>query len=151
MKRFFDKIVKTDSCWNWTAALRGKSGYGCLKYKNKVIDAHRFSWILHNGDIPNNLLVCHSCDNRKCVNPNHLFLGTASDNMQDCLKKGRLKIPRTKLGRIPPNAVLSKTEVVSIKNKLQTNTVSLKKLAEELSIPYQTLRDIKGNRSYKTY
>lgn len=90
MKRFFDKVNKTDECWEWNAALRGKTGYGAFKLNGKVIDAHRISYELHNGIIPNGMHVCHTCDNRKCVNPNHLFLGTYKDNHQDGVNKGRI-------------------------------------------------------------
>lgn len=91
MLRFFDKIEKTDTCWNFKGASRG-NGYGAFKLSGKVVDAHRVSYMLHHGDIPDGLQVCHSCDNRKCVNPDHLFLGTGKDNMQDCKNKGRIAI-----------------------------------------------------------
>lgn len=90
MKRFFDKINKTETCWIWTAGSRGKTGYGAFKFNGKVIDAHRVSYQIHKGYIPTSMYVCHTCDDRKCVNPEHLFLGTAKDNHQDAVNKGRV-------------------------------------------------------------
>lgn len=92
MKRFFDKIEKTDSCWNWVGA-KTSGGYGNIGINNKTVRAHRLSYELHNGPFDPKLFVCHKCDNPGCVNPEHLFLGNNSDNMKDCFIKGRLKIP----------------------------------------------------------
>ena len=92
MKRFFDKVNKTDSCWLWTAGTRGKTGYGAFRLNDKVVDAHRVSYELHNGVIPEGVYVCHTCDNRLCVNPNHIFLGSPKDNWKDGFDKGRIKL-----------------------------------------------------------
>lgn len=96
MKRFLDKVLVVGTCWEWQAASRGKTGYGAFKFKGKVVDAHRVSYFLFYGVIPDGLLVCHKCDNRKCVNPHHLFLGTHKDNYNDARLKGRIRIiPQT--------------------------------------------------------
>lgn len=86
--RFWDYCNKTESCWLWTASVIN-TGYGCFRVHRKTILAHRFSYELAFGTIPNGLFVCHRCDTPKCVLPDHLFLGTVADNIQDCINKGR--------------------------------------------------------------
>lgn len=84
--RFWKMVSKGPDCWEWTGAIGGRYGqfsnYGRLP-------AHRFSWVLHFGEIPEGLQICHHCDNPICVNPEHLFAGTQSDNMLDMVKKDR--------------------------------------------------------------
>lgn len=72
---------------------KNKRGYGITMFRGKCMGAHRASWIENYGDIPDGMLVCHKCDNPSCINPEHLFLGTQSENMQDCKRKGRLIPP----------------------------------------------------------
>jgi hypothetical protein len=87
--RFFTKVNKTDTCWNWTAACK-HNGYGQFMLHEGINRrAHRISWMIHNGSIKDDLMVLHKCDNRKCVNPEHLFLGTAKDNTTDMMNKNR--------------------------------------------------------------
>lgn len=88
--RFQKRIIQTESCWLWNGALNGY-GYGLfwIKGEGRYITAHRAAWLLYRGDITNNLHVLHRCDIPRCVNPDHLFLGTQQDNMFDAKIKRR--------------------------------------------------------------
>ena len=81
--------VTESGCWIWTGSM-SSGGYGQVKIGGKLHRAHRVAWTIFKGPIHDGLMVCHRCDVRDCVNPEHLFLGTAKDNFQDCLKKGRM-------------------------------------------------------------
>jgi hypothetical protein len=77
-------------CWIWQGCVN-TNGYGYLTHCYKNYQAHRFSWIIHNGEIPPGMWVLHKCDTPLCVRPDHLFLGTAADNNADAMRKGRAK------------------------------------------------------------
>lgn len=86
--KFWSRIDKTEYCWNWTGPVSNR-GHGCVTIDRIPMTAYRYSWLLHNGPVPDKLYVLHKCDNRLCVKPDHLWLGTQSDNMQDMVSKGR--------------------------------------------------------------
>lgn len=89
--RFLARIpywASTSKCWLWRGATDTK-GYGCLGYTGTTTRANRLAWLCFFGEIPSGLLVCHHCDNPRCCNPFHLFLGTVSDNAKDSVAKGR--------------------------------------------------------------
>lgn len=99
--RFWAKVKKTEGCWEWTGALTYR-GYGTIYQTapRTKAPAHRVSWELHNGPIPEGMFVCHHCDHRKCVRPDHLFLGDSAANMLDARLKGRFGKPDI-LVRVP--------------------------------------------------
>lgn len=88
-QRFWEKVKKTDGCWLWTAS--HTKGYGQIRDESRfgMISAHRASWIIHYGPIPDGMCVLHRCDVPLCVNPAHLFLGTNEENVDDMIRKGR--------------------------------------------------------------
>lgn len=116
-RQFYDKSVinKNSGCWDWIASFGG-TGYGQFGDGNKPIGAHRVSYLIHIGLIPEGMFVCHKCDNRKCVNPSHLFLGTRQDNMDDMKLKNRQS-----RGEKHPSTKLSDNDVDIIKTSSLTN------------------------------
>lgn len=90
IQRFDEKWTPEpySGCWLWSGAL-SDTGYGIFHFEGKLMGAHKASWVMRFGKIGSKIDVCHRCDTPSCVNPSHLFTGTRSDNMQDCISKGR--------------------------------------------------------------
>jgi len=130
-KRFWNKVNKkeSDECWNWTACIN-TDGYGIIAVNGQADSAHRVSWKIHHGEIPEGMCVCHKCDNPSCVNPNHLFLGTQEDNIKDMCRKGRAV---HKLGEDAPNAKLTEKEVIEIRRRYR-NGESVSAIAEKYPV-----------------
>lgn len=150
--RFLKKIKKTPNCWEWKAQ-KNIQGYGLLWFREGgrrfFRKAHRLMWELENGEIEKGKYICHSCDNPGCVRPSHLFIGTANDNNQDKIKKGR----NFNLSRAShPMAKLTEAQVSEIRNAKASATKRFwgaKDLAYRLGISYPHLCKIAKGSSWK--
>lgn len=144
LKRFWAKVDKRglNQCWEWSAG-RLSNGYGAFRITGVSQSAHRASWMIHNGEIPEGMLVCHHCDNRTCINPDHLFLGTAQDNLDDMTAKNR----RAKGERIGTSK-LKQSEVDGIRNLYNSTNTTMVELGIKYSVHYTNVSMIINNKSW---
>lgn len=140
---FLDKFERTATCWLWTAA-RKENGYGVLGLNNgPTFYAHRVSYELFIGEIKDALCVCHHCDNPACVNPRHLFLGTAKENTLDRINKGR-----TFNGMRHPGALLTDDDVHLIRKLYPLGGVSYTQLSLQFGVTRKSIANIIARKSW---
>lgn len=182
-ERFWSKVQKfgpvpkgkpsLGRCWMWIPQME-QNRYGCFTLNNKSVTAHRVSWELHRGPIPNSLMVLHHCDNRPCCNPDHLFLGTQLDNITDCVSKKRnafgarhgskTKPERVARGErhgftlhpesIPKgerngNSRLTNKRVIAIRREYAKGGITQARLANRLGIPLAHLNRIIVKKAWR--
>ena len=153
--RFWAKasIPSADCCWEWQAATKGgKHPYGVIGIGRRgegVARAHVLAYEWAFGPIPDGLNVCHKCDNPRCVNPEHLFLGTHGDNRRDCRNKGRSVDHPRQEGAANVNAKLTEDLVRYIRQYPSGQGSGLLQLARDLGISYSTVKRVRSGKVWK--
>jgi hypothetical protein len=145
MSSFWNKVDKRseNDCWEWRGMVDAETGYGRFCWNRKANSAHRFAYMSTRGAIPPGKYVCHMCDNRLCQNPDHLFVGTATDNNRDMFRKGR--------GSKPPSAAkITSEQVVKIRELWVPYKVTRRHISELLGLPYKSVESATTKSRWKT-
>lgn len=142
-QRFWEKVIKSGDCWLWQGA-KTPNGYGRFWDGSRHIYAHRFSYELAGGAIPEKYHCCHHCDTPSCVNPKHIFVGTPKDNMVDRDKKGRMDIRHLQVPR-----KLSVQSVIAIRSAYRSGGVSQSTLANKYQVNQSVISRIVNCKDWK--
>lgn len=151
---FWGHVTKTETCWLYGRAKR----YHFVQRDGRTTTAHRYAWLITNGTIPLGLHVCHKCDNRQCVRPSHLFLGTPADNSADMARKGRAATGRrngkytkpecTPRGEQTSNALLTTDDVLEIRAQ-RARGATLMALAEKYGVHFTTIHSASTGKNWR--
>ncbi len=137
---FWSKVDKSGDCWEWKAG-KTSGGYGVFWMDLKQNLAHRVAMAFSGENVPDDLCVCHTCDNRSCVNPDHLFVGTQQDNLRDMVEKGRGPDRR---GENSATAKLTSNDVLSIRSDSRSHCV----IANDYGVAQSTVTRIKNGKRW---
>lgn len=148
--KYTNPSTKVKSCWRWDGPI-GSNGYGLLvvggRRNHSNLSAHRLSYTIFNGEIPNGKFVCHSCDNRWCVNPKHLWVGTAKDNIRDAVKKGRFHGNQL-AGENHGSAKIKLRDVPKIRKLYATGKYTHSVIAEMFGVKHSTIGNIVTHKAW---
>lgn len=150
--RFWKKVRRGEGCWEWTGYRQSPvyGGHGLFRRGDGRVGmhgAHRASWEIHNGPVPTGLFVLHRCDNPPCVRPDHLFLGTQSDNVRDMDAKGRRRV-RPLHGEANPSARLTEALVLELRERNKGGE-GYRRLARAFGISTATVQDAVSGRTWR--
>lgn len=132
-----------DACWLWSGNL-APDGYGKTKVGDKYLSAHRLSWFIHRGEIPEGKILMHLCDNRACVNPDHLKLGTTQENTADSVRKGRRK---PAVGAQLPHSKLNESSVRAIRDAARRG-VPQAQIAQTFGLCQQAVHKVVARKTW---
>lgn len=145
LKELYEKqVIRQEACWDWKGTLH-RTGYAVIQYDGKQIGAHKASWLIHKGALTEKLWVLHKCDNKKCTNPEHLYLGSPSRNSLDREERQRRPIKR---GIFHPNSKLTDEQVLEIKKLIRIG-VPMTKISRDFKISYGSIEAIKNRKTWK--
>jgi len=149
-RRFMNRIevVPETGCWEWQGKL-GPFGYGGFSIGGKTTTAHRAGWRLFKGDVPKNIEVCHKCDNPKCVNPDHMFLGTHEENMKDAWQKERFANRRILRGEGIGTSKLTDYDVLEIRRLRSGEGKTMEEIAIMFDVTKGTIWKVISGRSWR--
>lgn len=147
-KEFFSNLYDVNEatgCWIWNRSVMS-NGYGAIGVNYQVKTAHRVAYELWVGPIPKGFFVCHHCDNRKCVNPDHLFAGTTKDNNADMMRKGR-NGGAILSGSCNPSAKFTSSQIEEIRK----SDIPHNQMAKLFGVHEETIRRIRRSRTYSSH
>jgi len=147
-QRFWQKVDKStkEKCWNWNASKR--AGYGAFKLNGKVVGAHRVSMEIKDGLAAGDL-VLHKCDNKSCVNPNHLYKGDYSDNTYDSMERqGFEPAENAKTGEDHPDAKLTRKDIKDIRERYECENLRQQDLADEYNVCQKQISNIINEKNW---
>ena len=142
MERFWSKVRKGDGCWEWTCS-KNAHGYGRFRFEARATKAHRVAWVLTHGPIPEGQHVLHSCDNRGCVRPDHLHLGTHADNMRELFARNR----RRRTREVNNSWKLTADQADEIRARYAAGGTSYQRLAIEYGVSKSHIGHVASGKS----
>lgn len=145
-------VNRETGCWEWARSL-DSAGYGLIRDtsgpRSRLLKAHRALYEIEKGPIPQGLICCHKCDNPKCCNPDHIFLGTYKDNTQDAVKKKRMKQPCLKAEKSPV-AKLTNADVLEIRERYRTTKDSAAKISKDYGVGSHCIQQIVAGVNWRS-
>lgn len=152
-QRFWSHVDKSggpESCWPWTSSIN-PDGYGSFRFhtyrKSWSVTAHRVAYELSKGELPAGTEICHSCNNRSCQNPAHLYAGTHTQNMHDSILAGTRYHPHD-LGDDHPQAKLTSADVISIRAEYASRTTTMQQLADRFHVSISTISNVVNRKNW---
>jgi HNH endonuclease len=148
VQRFWSKVKQAapDDCWEWQASI-SKNGYGSFKLGVSAVTTSRMAYALSTNDDPGEMVVCHTCDNRKCCNPSHLYKGTISQNSRDMVERGRWRGP-SQLGSNNATAKLVEADILTIRGQIATGRTNVA-IAKDFGVSHQMISKIRRGHFWK--